>query len=165
MNETYVECLIQCKTNPLLPILKYLLYGLAIVCFLMFSIHFIFLIPCVLFAGLAYFALPMLDLEYEYLYLDKEISIDKVMAKEKRKSAATIDLNKVEVIAPSNSHSLDSYKSRNHTVKDFSSREEGRKTYTIPYDDKGQLVLYTLEMNEEMLKAIKMVFPRKVVEY
>lgn len=166
MNETYVECLIKRKSNPLAPILKYLLYGLAIICaglsFIGLSILFV---PAVIIAVVAYFVLPMLDLEYEYLYLDKEISIDKVMGKEKRKHVATINLNNVETIAPANSHALDSYKSRPHTDKDFSSREEYARTYIIPCEDQGGLVLYKLEMNEEMIKAIKTVFPRKIVEY
>lgn len=171
MNETYVECLISRKNSPLLPVFKFLLYGIGAVCIVlssMLSVAIASVMAFVLglvFLGVAYFVLPMMDLEYEYLYLDREISIDKVMGKEKRKHLATINLNAVEKIAVSKSHEMDSYKARPHKDVDYSSRQEGALTYIVPFEKDGELTLYTLEMNEEMVKAIKNVFPRKIVEY
>ena len=49
------------------------------------------------------FILPLTDIEYEYSYCDKEISVDKIMGKEKRKNLATYQLEKMELLAPSNS--------------------------------------------------------------
>ena len=166
MNETYVECLVARKKNPLTSIVKYVLYGIAIACLLMGLLGwFVLFILGIIFGLVAYFVTPMFDLEYEYLYLSKEISIDKVMAKEKRKHVMTIDLNKATTIAPSNSHSLDSYVNREHKERDFSSGEEQAKTYTMVYEDKDGIELIKFEPNEEMLAAIKTVFPRKIVEY
>ena len=108
----------------------------------------------------------MFDLEYEYLYMDREISIDKIMSKEKRKHVYNVDLNKMEFMAPVTSHELDSYKARNLKVYDYSSRKEDAKVYSIVYEAGAEgTVLVNIEPNGEMLRAIKNVFPRKVMDF
>lgn len=165
MNDTYVEVMVKKKDSPLLGIGRILVWGIAIACLLVGLISKLFLIPAVILGVVAYFVFPMLDIEYEYLYLDKEISIDKVMSKERRKHVCTLDLSKMEVMAPDNSHELDSYKARNLSVKDYSSRTEDAKPYMVVYNGDAGLELIKIEPNAAMLKAIKTVFPRKVVEY
>lgn len=165
MNDTYVECLVPHKPNPLLGVVKYVLYALAILSFLMSYGNLLFLGVSIVLVLVAFLVVPRLDVEYEYLYLSKEISIDKIMSKEKRKHVMTIDLNKAEMMAVSNSHSLDSYKNRDHVAKDFTSGIADAKTYTIVYEDTDKLMLVVIEPNEELIKAVKTVFPRKVIEY
>ena len=166
MNDCYVECLVARKSSPLLAFLKILLYGLAAALAIAGIIGFgIAFIPAILLAVLAYFVLPMMDLEFEYLYMNKEISIDKIMAKEKRKKVTSIDLNKMEIMAPFNSHELDSYKARNLKINDYSSKLPDSKPFAIVYQTENAQEIALIEPNEAMLKAIKTVFPRKVVEY
>lgn len=166
MNDCYVECLVARKSNPALSFLKILLYGVAAALAVAGIIGFwIAFIPAVLLAVLAYFVLPMMDLEFEYLYMNKEISVDKIMAKEKRKTVANIDLNKMEVMAPFNSHELDSFKARNLKINDYSSKLPDAKPFAIVYQTANSQEIALIEPNEAMLKAIKSVFPRKVVEY
>lgn len=167
MSESYVECMVARKTKPIESFVKYVLYGLtgfAILGALFTSILVFFIAAIALGVGSYFFSLYT-DIEYEYLYLDKEITIDKVIAKQKRKRAISLDVNKAEVIAPTNSHELDSYRNRQHVDKDYSSGIDGAKTFTMVYSDKEQLMLIKFEPNSEMLSAIKTVFPRKVVEY
>ena len=166
MNDTYVEVMVARKKNPLLMPLKILLYALTVVFIIMGLGNGLFFIGAAATALAAYFALPMLDLEYEYLYVDKEISIDKIMSKEKRKNAYNIDLNKMELMAPANSHELDSYKARGLKVLDFSSGNEDAKVFTIVYETGSEgTVLVNIEPNEEMLRAIRNVFPRKIMDF
>lgn len=69
----------------------------------------IYLFVAVIVLGvLDYFVFQWTDIEYEYLYLDKEISVDKIMAKTRRKKVTTIDVGKIEIMAPEKSHQLDS---------------------------------------------------------
>lgn len=112
----------------------------------------------------AYFIYMNANLEYEYLYVDKELTIDKVMAKSKRKKAAAFDMEKMEIMAPLNSHQLDSYKNRNVKTVDYSSGEEKQPDlrYAFYYDGKQKVIF---EPNEEMVKAIQMIAPRKVFTY
>ena len=68
--------------------LKILLIMLTVGFVLVGMVFIIALIPAILFGVAAYFVYMNTDLEYEYLYLDRELTVDKVMAKSKRKRAA-----------------------------------------------------------------------------
>lgn len=167
MNDTYVEVMVDRKTSPFLGVAKIALYALSVVCFLLAFIGSgVFLVGAIAFAIIAYFVIPMFDLEYEYLYMDREISIDKIMSKEKRKHVYNVDLNKMEFMAPVTSHELDSYRTRNLKVYDYSSRKEDAKVYSIVYEAGAEgTVLVNIEPNGEMIRAIKNVFPRKVMDF
>ncbi len=166
MNDTYVECMVARKSSPLKGILKYVIYVLAVISALSTLMgYIIFLVPLVIFGLLAWFVVPGFDLEYEYLYLDREISIDKIMSKQKRKRVRTLELNKMDKMCPINSHELDSYKARNVKVSDYSSGVDGARVWVIVYMGKDGEELVGFEPNEEMLKAVKSVYPRKVIEY
>ena len=165
MNDTYVEVMVAKKKTPFLGAARIVLYALALLCFILSMTSGLLLIGTAVFAALAFFLIPRLYIEYEYLYIDKEISIDKIMSKEKRKHVYTVDLNKMEIIAPVNSHELDSHKARGAKVYDFTSGEEDAKVYSIVYAAGNEgTVLVNFEPNEEMLQAIKNVFPRKVLD-
>ena len=167
MNDTYVEVMVKRRTSPFLGPGRILSYALATVLFLIAILgNFVFIIPALIFAAVAYFVIPRFDIEYEYLYIDKELSIDKIMSKEKRKHVYTVDLNRMQIMAPVKSHELDSYRSRGLKSYDFTSGEEDAKKYTIVYEGASEgTVLVDIEPNAEMLRAIKDVFPRKILEF
>ena len=161
MNETYVECLVKKKTPMYMAFLKILSMVLA-VCFVL--VGFVFIPALILGIAIgvgAYFLYLNADLEYEYLYVDKEITVDKVMAKTKRKRVAVFDVGKMEILAPIKSWHLDNYKNRNDKVVDYSSGEEKQpdKRYVFFYEGSKKVIF---EPNEEMVKAIQFVAPRKV---
>ncbi|MBQ8007566.1 MAG: hypothetical protein IJ526_01110 [Lachnospiraceae bacterium] len=166
MNDTYVEVMVARKKNPIVGIGRTACYVLSVIFFLLGIVSSgVLIVIAAALAAVAYFVFPRLDIEYEYLYIDREISIDKIMSKEKRKNVYTVDLNKMECIAPVNSHELDSYKARNLKVYDFTSLEEDAKVYSIVYETGREgTVLVNFEPNEEMLRAIKNVFPRKILD-
>ena len=162
MSDTYVECLVQTKPSLLGKFLKILLIALTVIfaiAMFVFPLFFILAIPC----GIgAYFANMFTELEYEYLYLDKEIVIDKVMAKSKRKRVAVYSLDRIEILAPVKSYRLDNFARRNNTkVKDYSIGEELQpdRRYVMYYEG-GEKIL--LSPSEEMIKVMKNVAPRKI---
>ena len=165
MNESYVEHMVARKPNPLAGAAKILAYALAVILFFLgFFGNYWLLLPAVILLLLGYFVIPQLNLEFEYLYLDKEITIDKIIDKQKRKHVMTVDLNKVEFLAPYTSHEFDSHKARKVMEKDVSGRIPGSRPYGMLYhDEKGDSIII-FEPNEEMLKAIRTVFPRKVID-
>ncbi len=167
MNESYVECLVARKPSPLNAVFKILIYGATAICVIMalFSSMTIMFIPAIAFCVVIYFLIPNLNLEFDYLYLDKEISIDKVMNKAKRKRLCVLDLNKMEFIAPENSHELDSFKSRGIKIKDYSSMDPEANKYILVYNGGNGVELLCMEPDVALLKCIKTVFPRKVREY
>ena len=95
MSETYVECLIKKKTSTGMVFLRMLTLSMAVVFILVGFILWPAMIVGLLMAAASYFILMNTDLEYEYLYLDKEITIDKVMAKTRRKRVAVFDVGKM----------------------------------------------------------------------
>lgn len=167
MVDSYVECLVNRRRNTGALIIKAAVYVLCGIC-LLFSLltgGTLFFIIGLALAGVGYFACPSPDIEFEYLYMDRELTIDKIMAKSKRKRAAVYDLNKMEKMCPMNSHELDSYKNRKITVKDFSSGMDVNKVYAIVYKSEQEEALVLIEPNSELLNAIKNTCPRKVIEY
>ena len=162
MSENYVECLIKAKTSLPALLLKYFLAAVAAVFAVGMFIRIPFCFFGVLLAGAgAYFVNLYSDIEYEYLYIDKEISVDKIMAKSKRKRLATYTLDRMEIFAPIESHRLDSYKNRSVKIKDYSI---GRKLqpdlrYAMYYEG-GEKILFS--PSEAMVKCMKNAAPRKV---
>ncbi len=162
MSDAYVECLVKAKSSLLGKIFKVVLIVVAVVCLLLSMMGlFLFIIPAALAGVGAYFLYLNTDLEYEYLYLDKELAVDKVMAKSRRKRVAVYNLDRIEIFAPINSYHLDNYKNRNVKVKDYSIGEEQKPDlrYALYYEG-GQKIL--LSPSPEMVKVMKNVAPRKV---
>lgn len=162
MSETYVECLVARGISTGAKFVRILLVmltaGFAILGLLGFPIP---LLIALVLGIVTWFVYMRTDIEYEYLYLDKEIKVDMILNKSKRKKAAVYELDRMEIFAPVNSHHLDSYKNRQVKVADYSSREakQPEVRYAFYYEG-GQKVI--LEPNAEFIKAVQMVAPRKV---
>jgi len=110
---------------------------------------------------LTYFVFLWTDIEYEYLYLDKEITIDKVMAKSRRKRVVVLDVNKIEIMAPEGSNQLQYYQTRQVKTMDLSVGHDlpGQKLYVVYYEGSR---MFFLNLDEDFVKTVKMVAPRHV---
>ena len=86
MSDLYIELLVKKKKTSTDTLLKALMIGVTVI-FVLGGILFnpIILIPAIVMGVVDYFKLPALDLEYEYLYVNGELDIDKIMSKQKRK--------------------------------------------------------------------------------
>lgn len=118
-------------------------------------------IPLAAFGVLDYFIFQWTDIEYEYLYLQKEISVDKIMAKTRRKNVTTIETEKIEIMAPEKSHQLDSYRNRQVKTIDLSAGHDlpDQKLYCVFYDGKKK---FLLNLTDDFANAVKATAPRKV---
>lgn len=161
MSDTYVECLVKAKQSVVAKFFKILLIVLTVV----FCVIMLVFMPAMFLAlatGVgAYFVNLYTDIEYEYLYLDKELTVDKVLAKSKRKRVATYSIDRMEVFAPIKSYHLDNYKNRDVKVKDYSIGEERQPDlrYAMYYEGGEKIIL---SPSEDIVKALKNVAPRKV---
>lgn len=110
---------------------------------------------------LDYFVFQWTDIEYEYLYLEKELTIDKIMAKTRRKRVLTLDMNKLEILAPVKSYQLDSFKNRDVKAEDYSAGRDlpEQKLYVMYYDGNHK---YLFNLTDDFAKTIKQIAPRKV---
>ncbi|MCQ2497925.1 MAG: DUF6106 family protein [Lachnospiraceae bacterium] len=167
MGDTYVECMVKRTTGMGAKIFKYVLWFLVI--FLGVTL-FMIMGPSVSLFGMmlagvgVYFYSIFMDVEYEYLYCDKTITVDKIYSQQRRKRVAVYELDKIEIIAPLNSHSLDDYKNRDVKETDYSSgvEQQPEVRYAFYYEGKQKIVF---EPSEKMIKAMHDVAPRKVIQY
>ena len=126
------------------------------------------IIPIALVVALAlgiadYLIIPKLNVEYEYVYVNGELDIDKIYSKSKRKKGASFDLGKMEIMAPVNSHQLDSHRN-NPNIKtiDYSSGMDNAKVYAVIVPGDKEMHRLLFEPDEVMIKDIRNRMPRKV---
>ena len=164
MNEVYYEIMVSKKISPLLKFARILTAVMAVVFALTMFIGMIGGVLLAVVLGVAsYFLSLYSSVEFEYLYIDKELQIDRILAKSKRKRMETLDLNELVVLAPLRSHEVDRYRNQNVKRADYSSGVEAdeQKKYLLVVDNK-QIIF---EPTEELVKTIHMFAPRKVFTY
>ena len=163
MTESYKELLVKKERGVKENILRGVVVVPTVIAVLMALLTFnlLFFIAAIGFGVLTYFVFLWTDVEYEYLYLDKEITVDKIMAKTKRKRVLTISVDKIEILAPVKSYQLDSYKNRQIKETDYSSGSDlpEEKQYAMYYDGQQK---YLLNLTEDFANTIKGIAPRKV---
>ena len=162
MSESYVECLVKHKT-PTVKVFLNILFVVLTVLFvlLFFVVGFPALIMAVVCGGLSYFMSLECNVEYEYLYVDREISIDKISAQRRRKTVEKLNTEKIEILAPVKSWHLDEYKNRQLKIKDYSVGYEAQpdKRYMLIYNNEVKVLL---SPSSAFIAAVKSVAPRKV---
>lgn len=164
MNETYYEIMVAKKKSPLLKVAQIVTAIMAVFFALTMFTGLIWGIVAAAVLGVAcYFITLHNAVEFEYLYVDKELQIDRILARSNRKRMETLDLNELEILAPVRSHELDRYRNQNYKKADYSSGEEvnEQKKYMLIVNDK-QIIF---EPTEELVKTIHMFAPRKVFTY
>lgn len=162
MNESYVECLVARKKKGPMGALRIVLVVLTVIFALLGIMGAVLFLLLALATGIgAYFAGLYANMEFEYLYVDREISIDKVLNKTRRKKGEKFELDRIEIFAPINSWHLDNYKNRDMKVTDYSSGVAGQpdKRYVMFYNGERKVIF---EPNEAFVKAMQSVAPRKV---
>jgi len=164
MNEAYYEIMVKKKTPSSLKIAQ-LVAGILTVFFALISLIGMFwgmLLAIVCGVG-CYFLSMYNKVEFEYLYVDKELQIDRILARSKRKRMETLDLKQFEILAPLHSHELNSYRNGKFRKVDYSSGDgvNDKSKYALVINDK--MVIF--EPTEEMVKTIKMFAPRNVFMY
>jgi len=164
MDELYVEQIVKREDNRLAGLIKAAVIAVVVLLFLagVMTMHSVLMLVGIAIGFAAfYFIFPRLSVEFEYLYVSKELTIDRIYNKETRKTAGEWNLTSMELFAPVSSSAFDSYRNRKgNTVLDFTSgtNEEGK--YAIVINDKKLTILY-IEPDEELKAAIKSQFPRQ----
>lgn len=115
------------------------------------------------FGYLTYYLSQSWDLEFEYIFVDGELDIDKIMGKSRRKRCMEVDFENIEIVAPINSYALDNYKNNQCKEYDFSSRMPESQVYVMYASVKNQMAKIVFEPSEKMLNDMYHTSPRKVV--
>ena len=126
------------------------------------------IIPILFFVAIAlgiaaYFIIPGTDLEFEYLFVNGELDIDKIMSKSKRKRVKSLNLSECDIMAPLNSHRMDYYNSNQKLkVLDFSSGNSEHKRFAIIVRDGADTCKVIFEPDETLAKTMRNTAPSKV---
>lgn len=158
-----MEILIKRKTSLVKSVITYGLAVIAVICLFFGLLGYLTLMLLgIILAVAAYFSRLSSYVEFEYLYLSNELSIDRILAKSKRKRMAEFNLQRMEVLAPVNSYHLDSYRKKRCKAYDFSSGQEDSRPYVLIYSGETEMSQVKLDMPEELFQAIRDMSPRKV---
>jgi len=162
MNDIYIEWLVERKPNPLSGVIKGASYGLTAALILGGLFAFLpLLIPGVLAVIGCLVFLPRLNVEYEYLYMQRSLTVDCIFSKEKRKNAAEYDFDKMEVFAEEGSEKLSAYKNRDLVTRDFSSGYPDRKRYVMIINSGKETEKVILEPDVRIVDAVRSIYPSK----
>lgn len=163
MNEAYAEWLVKRKAPAYAIFVRIAMIVLcAIAAFLALTTVFGIIILTVV-GGITYLVFRNINLEYEYLYVTGQLTIDKIMGQSKRKKAWEGTMEEIQIIAPSDSYVLKDYETSNMKTMDFSSGVAGVKTYTLISQSGSNSAKIIFEPNDRMLHCFRQTAPRKVI--
>ncbi len=167
MNEMYAEWLVKRKTPGYSVLLKVVMILLCVIAaFLAVTpLLGVFGVIILLVVGVGtYFVFRNSEVEYEYLYVGTQLSVDKIYGRAKRKKAWEGSMEEIQIVAPTGSTEARDHEVANMKLLDFSSHEPGAKTYTLISQSGGNATKMIFEPNDKLLHCMKMTAPRKIVE-
>lgn len=98
------------------------------------------------------------SVEYEYSFLNGELSVDKIIGQRKRKSIANYDIKEAEIVAPFVSDAV-VRASGNAIIKDYSTRTSNNDVYAMIINNSNGKFKVVFEPNEKVLEAMYHVRP------
>ena len=110
-----------------------------------------------------YFFVQKYCVEFEYFYMDEELTISKIVNKSKRKKILELNDGAIKLVAPINSAELEGF--NNLEKLDCTANGLSNLSYAIVYMHKGKLKIVKIQMNDELYKELKRDMPYKVKDY
>ena len=162
MDEVFVEQII--KRRPSLSIMMLRTVSIVIV-----PIIFLLLLRYGIFAftvtALVIYGVYMIwvytSIEYEYSFLNGELSIDKIMGQRKRKHVADYEMKEAEVVAPLTSDQI-VRASTGAMIKDYSSGFKSNRLYAMIVNSADGKVKVVFEPSEKVIDAMYHMRPNIV---
>lgn len=162
MDTGVIEVLVKRKKNTLFVILQNICMVLALFSFIFMVIFSpLCIVGIALFVGLRYLFYYLADVEYEYSYFDRELDIDAIYAKSRRKKVTSINLEQVEIAAPEKSFKLDNFRNKDCKISDYSSGESDGNFFIMYLNNNKKVVL---EYDSDLVKTMRMQSPSKVFD-
>lgn len=107
-----------------------------------------------------YFFVQNYFVEFEYFYMDEELTISKIINKSRRKKILELNDGEIKLIAPVGSAELQEF----YDLKkiDCTENEPLNLPYVIVYEHHGALKAVNIQMTKELYKELKRNMPNKV---
>lgn len=167
MNDAYKEIMVKRSTPFYYKILKGFMIIMTVLCMILgLGGLWPLLIAGVALIAACVFVIPKFDVEFEYLYVNGELDVDAIYSKQKRKKKGSYDVSELEILAPENSHELDSFKNKKDLkLNDYTSLDPNAKSYIMVVNkEKGQEMI-KVELDDYILNDLRRMAPRKVHQY
>ena len=161
MGDFYTEQLVKRQKASSTTLIKAILIILTVL-----SVVLIFMIPFgiigpVIMIALDVFLFRSMDVEYEYLFVNGDLDIDKIMHKARRKRVCSVNINDVEILAPADSGDARQY--QRAKTQDYTSASGSKNVYALVVNEKGVLKKILFEPNDSIVEGFFLMAPRKVV--
>lgn len=164
LNESYVEQLVQCQSHGAAGarrIVSVIMCVLAVLCILFFWLPGLAL-GAVLGAG-AYVLFITASVEYEYLFVSGELTVDKILARSRRKQVFQCSMGEVIAIAPVNAAPNGKHVAgRGEKTLDFTSRDSSKRIFCLTCQKGTERIRVMLEPNEALVQCFQRAAPMKM---
>lgn len=162
MSDFYAEQLVKKRTDGKDIMKKAVLIALTVIAFFAAFLFPILLLLPVIMIVVDVFLFKRLDVEYEYIYINGELDIDKIMHKEKRKHLFSANVKEMEMLAPENAFQLKDF--RESKFYDYSSgNTDLPNRYVLVISRSGQIIKILFEPKQDLIEGIYLLTPRKVI--
>lgn len=111
-----------------------------------------------------YFVFINLSVEFEYLVVEGDVSVDRILARSRRKKVINCKKEEIQIVAPSDSYMLKDYEKNGMKVKDCSSGRQDAKTYSLICQQGAECIKVIFEPNDKILRSLRYSIPGKLVK-
>lgn len=165
MNETYAEYLIKRKTPAYAYVLNAVMCVITLISVILAFTTGVLAVVLMFVCGfLTYLSFRNTRVEYEYLFVTGQLSIDKILGKSARKKVFECSMEEIQIIAPSDSPVLNDYKTQNQKTLDLSSQTPKARTCTAVVQSGSSSTRLIFEPNDKMIQCFRQTSPRKVIQ-
>ena len=162
MNDIYVEYSFDVKPALKKKIFRNILIIIGIL-MIIYSFYFLPLLTMGVFVlVLAYFYNRTLNVEYEYILMQDELVIDKIINKSKRKNLYKINLQYLEAFTYNNKALKQKYSNEKVKVKRCHSGNENEQIYALMTRKSNHSTCVLLNADNKLIEGFKRLYPSKV---
>ena len=165
MKDVYIEWMVSKERSLLDKVIRTGCVIAVVICGLLFSLtaNIAMFLATVVIALFTYFAFMYTDVEYEYIFVTGEFSIDRILSRSKRKRIESFDVGRIEIVAPINSDKLGGYAHKKYREYDYTSGVRKQNSHIFVMYCEGKKILF--EPNRELMEALRNTLPHKVHIY
>lgn len=164
MDSQYYEQLVPFKSSILMKILK-VVSIIGIIISILFTAASLIggLVGLVVMGVLFYFSNQEAGKEYEYVYVDGDISFDAIYNKARRKTKWAIAWDEIKLVCRADASELEGYRQKNAKIYNFTSKSDDDGTvYVLVSESGGSFTMTYFEPCKEMLEMMWRKSPSKV---
>lgn len=160
MSDIYTEQLLKKQSSSKDNRIKFILIVLTLGVVVMTLGNLLWLLGIFIMIGVDVWVFRSLNVEYEYLYINGNLDIDKIMSKSRRKKVFEMEINDLEVMALRGEAELKMYQGLK--AQDYSSGNTNSRQYEMIVIQNGEKKRIIFEPNDVIVDGMRMLAPRKV---